>query len=227
MSQIDEVFLKDKYLDLPYRIYIPKNPIKLFVFLHGAGERGDDNTLHIITNNTLLKKLVSNELTSNNFIVLAPHCYNTDKWCNYQLIDENYSLDYDKIPLSKPLREAKELIELIQERYHIDSNSTIIEGLSMGGLGTLALSRRFNLAKKYISICGAGDLYYTSNYKNKEFLLFHGTKDPVINYNCSLKFSEMLNKNKIKNELVLYEGFGHDSWTSAHDSDLIFDFITK
>ena len=71
-----EIFIHKKD-SLPYRILLPKNynSQKLYpmlIFLHGAGERGDDNELQLIHGGSLFK---SNDFRNNYpAIVVFPQC---------------------------------------------------------------------------------------------------------------------------------------------------------
>ena len=105
----------------------------LLLFLHGAGERGD--------NLDLVKKHGPPKLIDGGkqfpFIVLSAQCPNGQWW-------EPFTLTA--------------LLDEIVEKYTVDQDRIFLTGLSMGGFGTWSLaSRTPNRFAAIVPICGGGD----------------------------------------------------------------------
>ncbi|MCQ2386421.1 MAG: hypothetical protein MJ078_07100, partial [Clostridia bacterium] len=104
-------FISDIYTDsdgknLPFRIYLPENynsdyAYPLLVFLHGAGERGDDNDLQL--KNVVMKLFEDKSSPIYQCILIAPQCPVEEQWVDTPWEDGNYSVD--QIPESDQLRQ--------------------------------------------------------------------------------------------------------------------------
>ena len=87
-----ELFVSDKD-SLPYRLLLPKNfdndkKYPLIIFLHGAGERGNDNELQLVHG----KDLFINMNKNNTFpsIVVFPQCSKNSYWANVSRINNSF-----------------------------------------------------------------------------------------------------------------------------------------
>ena len=83
-----EVFKASNGLEMPYRLYVPEDydankEYSFLLFLHGAGNRGDDNNSQVSVNTGLLNRIIGGEKvtydgveidTSKEFIIVAPQC---------------------------------------------------------------------------------------------------------------------------------------------------------
>ncbi|NMB81308.1 MAG: phospholipase, partial [Ignavibacteria bacterium] len=118
-----------------YLLYLPvdysdNNKFPLLLFLHGAGERGDDLSL--------VKKLGPPKMIAEGkefpFVVVSPQCPVNKRW------------------------DTKVLIALIDEivaKYKIDEDRIYVTGLSMGGNGTWRLATEIpDRLAAVIPICG-------------------------------------------------------------------------
>lgn len=89
-----ETFLASNKVNLPYRIYVPKSYSKtkeysFLLFLHGAGNRGNDNKNQISVNTNIISRIINGETVtyddkeinlSDEFIIIAPQCVSDYQW---------------------------------------------------------------------------------------------------------------------------------------------------
>lgn len=165
---------------LPYRILYPENYDKnkkypLVLFLHGAGERGNNNEKQLIHGARLFLK----EEHRNNFrsIVVFPQCPENNFWSSVT-IDRNktpaaFEFNYDN-PITWPLDAVQRLVKQLLKEEAIDKKRCYITGLSMGGMGTFELLYRFpKIFAAAMPICGGGDAFrYDERVKNTSFWFF-------------------------------------------------------
>ena len=215
-----ELFEKKKFIvendTLRYRILAPldydaneKYPVHLF--LHGAGERGNDNELqlfhgsNLFLNNTNRKKYKS--------WVIFPQSPKNDWWGGYY---DPYKYNYD-VKRAKSLELVIKLMDIFIERQDVDTNKIYVSGLSMGGMGTFViLNLRPELFAAATPICGDGDPNSVNNYAKKiPIWIFHGSDDTVVNPKKSLKMANAIIDAGGSPKITFYENVGHDSWNNA------------
>ena len=146
-----ETFIKQSFTasdntTLPYRLYLPSNydgkkDYPVIVFLHGAGERGDNNSSQLINMMPALFNHEDKELIEN-AIIIAPQCPGwPNQWVDTPWSDGNYNLN--SVPESNELKAVVELLEYIKSRFSTDEDRYYAMGISMGGFGTWDLLPRF------------------------------------------------------------------------------------
>ncbi|UFU00732.1 prolyl oligopeptidase family serine peptidase [Radiobacillus kanasensis] len=151
---------------LPYRLYAPptQKPLPLVLFLHGAGERGDDNFTHLASNRGAICWADSEQQAKHPAFVLAPQADYNEWWT-------------DDICCGLVLH----LLEEVQTNYFIDPNRIYITGLSMGGYGTWKIIQdNPELAAAAIPICGFGDVELANQVKHLPIWTFHSIDDPTV-----------------------------------------------
>ena len=124
---------------LKYRIlrplnYNPKEQYPVHLFLHGAGERGDDNVAQLTHGGKLFLKKQSRE--KYNSWVIFPQCPKNDRWPN--LNSDNWDKKF-KNKITKPNKSLSLVIKLMDqfiEKKQVDKNRVYVSGLSMGAMWT-------------------------------------------------------------------------------------------
>jgi predicted peptidase len=208
---------KSEQGSLPYRFLAPPTiddgeTYPLVIFLHGAGERGDDNRKQLIHG---LKEFVTpaNREKYPCFII-APQCPQEQRW-----VEVEWTLDAHTMPekTSEPLRLTFELIEKLTSELPIDRSRIYVTGLSMGGYGTWdAIQRNPELFAAAVPVCGGGDETYAEGLRSVPIWAFHGNKDTVVKPRRSTSMVEAVNRAGGRAKLTMYEGVGHDSWNPAY-----------
>ena len=200
-----------KTLSCKYLLFLPegygqkRKRRPMILFLHGAGERGDD--LSKVKKHGP-PKLVEKQKDFS-FIVLSPQCPEDDWWT-------------DKVEV------LINLLDDIVAKYDVDTKRIYLTGLSMGGYGTWSLASAYpERFAAIVPICGGGKRYMANRLKDVPVWAFHGAKDKVV----PLKESQDM-VNAVKNRggnarLTVYPDAGHDSWTATYNNKELYDWFLE
>jgi len=208
---------------LPYRILYPDGWDKskkypLVIFLHGSGERGNDNEAQLVHGGSLfLKPEVRQQFPA---IIVFPQCQKKSFWSNVEMkVDQNgkqvFNFPKDAEP-TKAMNLLIGLVEKLQKQSFTDKRKMYAGGLSMGGMGTFELLwRKPKMFAAAFAICGGGNVEHVKKYRKVPLWIFHGEKDDVV----LPVYSEMI-VNKLKEmgkepKFTLYPDANHNSWDSA------------
>lgn len=213
---------------LKYRLLSPKNyksgdetKYPLVLFLHGAGERGDDNRVQLIHG---MGDFASDEIMEKYpAFVLAPQCPKDEKWVNVDWGADSHTMP-DKP--SEAMRLTLELIEQLRKQLPIDDQRLYITGLSMGGYGTWdALQRKPDLWAAAAPICGGGDPAGAKAMKDIPIWVFHGDQDTAVKVHRSREMVEALKAAGGKPKYTEYPGVGHNSWTATYQNPEFYAWL--
>lgn len=217
-------------LQLPYRLFVPKeyNPLKAYplVFaLHGAGERGTDNSLQLTTHRLATLWATDAIQTAHPAFILAPQCPPKPAvWVQTPFGAGTY--DQTQVPLAQPLRAALEVLDSTLERYNIDRNRVYVAGLSMGGYATWDLLMRYpGRFAAAIPICGAGDTSKAALVKDIPLWAFHGDSDRTVPVSGSRQMIAAIRKAGGKPRYTEYPGVDHGSWGPALQEPGLADWL--
>ncbi len=185
--------------------YESKKKWPLILFLHGAGERGDDLELVKFHGPP---KLISNGQKFP-FIVVSPQCPKEEWW----------HLKVDTLNM---------LLDEIEDKYNVDSERIYVTGLSMGGFGTWSLATRSPHRFAAIApICGGGDRQFAKRLKHLPAWVFHGAKDTGV---PPIRSTEMVDALKAAGgtpKLTIYPEAKHDSWTATYDNPKLYEWFLQ
>ncbi len=183
-----------------YVVYVPRgyDPARkwpLVVFLHGAGERGDDGLLQTEVG---IGRAIRRWPDRFPCLVVMPQCP-TGVWWDGAEDDIDVSLD-------QTCRE-----------YNIDEDRVYLTGLSMGGFGTWiygALHRDRFAALRPIG--GGGDGDDAPALAGIPVWAFHGAQDTVVPIEESRKMVEALRAAGGDVRFTEYPDADHNSWDPAY-----------
>lgn len=202
---------------LPYRLLKPKNydqakKYPLVIFLHGAGERGDDNTKQLVHGmNDFASDAIMDQYPC---FVLAPQCPDEAKW-----VDTPWTADFHKMP-EKPspaMAQTMAIVTLLGKEFSLDPTRLYITGLSMGGFGTWdAIQRWPDRFAAAAPICGGGDPHYAPRIAKLPIWAFHGDQDPAVKPERSREMIAAIKEAGGKPRYTEYKDTGHDSWTATY-----------
>lgn len=208
---------------LKYRILYPEEFSKdsiypVVLFLHGAGERGNDNESQLTHGSDLFLK----EENRKNFpaVVIFPQVPKDDYWANVEVHRESFPLKFDFHNTDEPttsMRLAMELLDQYAAEKYVDTTRLYVGGLSMGGMGTFELiSRKPETFAAAFAICGAADTSIAEKYRDGFFIwVFHGLQDNVVAPHFGKDMAAAINKAGGNANLTLYKDANHNSWDSA------------
>jgi predicted peptidase len=200
-----------KNLSCKYLLFLPEGYGEkdqrwpLMLFLHGAGERGDDlNKVKVHGP----PKIVETKKDFP-FIVVSPQCP-AGVWWN------------DKLDV---------LINLLDEiitQYDVDTERVYLTGLSMGGYGTWALASKYpDHFAAAVPICGGGMRIMAYGLKDVPIWAFHGGKDPVVPVEESREMVAAVKARGGNAKLTVYPEANHDSWTETYNNPELYEWLLK
>jgi predicted peptidase len=198
------------HVSLDYLVYLPtdyekKDSWPLLLFLHGAGERGDD--LELVKKHGPPKLIEQGKPFP--FVVVSPQCP-MDGWWS-----------------TKPL-ELVALLDEIVAKYKIDQDRIYLSGLSMGGFGTWMLAAyapdRF---AAIVPVCGGGERLMARRLTHLPVWAFHGAKDQVVPLGRSEEMVDALKKLHGDVKLTVYPEAGHDSWTATYENPEVYEWLLQ
>ncbi len=207
---------------LLYRLVLPedydaKKTYPLILFLHGAGERGSDNTKQL---NNCVQNIAS---FAPNAIIVAPQCTDGNQWVDTPWSNVSYSTD--TVAESNELQMVMLLLDKIKKEYSVDSDRIYASGISMGGYGTWDLIVRHpNTFAAAIPVCGGADPTKAELVKDIPIYTFHGDSDfdvPVAGTRAMVDAIKNAGGNKIT--YTEYTGKGHNIWDDAFATTGLFD----
>ena len=218
-----------------YQVYVPRNWSKnqkwpVILFLHGAGERGDDGFVQTeVGIGTAIRKY------NDRFpaVIVIPQCRKNVWWT-----DANMELQALQA-LEKSIREFKG-----------DRERIYLTGLSMGGYGTWSIAAENpGMFAAFVPICGgvvppkganlpdsvnqlvnSHDPYGEVARKigKTPVWIFHGADDKVVPPDESRKMNEALKTAGGDVKYTEYEKVAHDSWNKAYaEKELMIWMLSK
>ena len=196
----------------------------LVIFLHGSGERGNDNEAQLKWG--VMNFATDQAMTMYPAIVIAPQCPSGLQWSNFTRAD---GLDMKLQPTpSKPMSLLIELIQQAIKKMPVDTNRIYITGLSMGGFGTYdAIERYPNLFAAAVPVCGGGDVSRAASIAHIPTWIFHGAEDAAVNPEYSLKMVDALTKAGAHPGFTQYPEVGHFSWLGAYSDPLMIEWLFR
>jgi predicted peptidase len=193
----------------------------LVLFLHGAGERGDDNKAQL--KHGVASIIQNAEKLGTPVFLIAPQCPK-DRWWTTR--DKELSPGG---PESGDLLEALlALVDRKLESHPIDPKRFHVTGLSMGGYGTWALLGRVSeRIASAVPICGGGDPKLAKKFKDVPVWAFHGDADDVVPVERTREMVAAMEKAGGKPKATYYPGVGHNSWTRTYQNQEIIRWMLE
>jgi predicted peptidase len=181
----------------------------LLLFLHGAGERGNDPR-RVLKHGPVKMALRQPGFP---FVIVAPQCPAGRTWSNGALIP---------------------LLDAIITRHNLDPRRVYLTGLSMGGAATWSLGceqpQRF---AAIAPICGGGEplTVQLSGGASRRALrrlpvwAFHGARDRVVPPQRTHQMIRALRTIGNRARLTVYPRVAHDSWTRTYASPKLYTWL--
>ncbi|HPD31123.1 MAG TPA: prolyl oligopeptidase family serine peptidase [Phycisphaerae bacterium] len=179
----------------------PQDRWPLLLFLHGAGERGED--LAMVKRHGPLKVLEQGMDLP--FVIAAPQCPPGKWWNNHMLI---------------------EFLDHLLATNQIDPDRVYLTGLSMGGFGTWNLATEFPERFAAIApVCGGGYWFLADQLRDVPVWAFHGARDDVIPLEESERMIRAIQAAGGDARLTVYPEAGHDAWTQTYSNPELYQWF--
>ncbi|GLB52821.1 phospholipase [Neptunitalea chrysea] len=208
---------------LQYQISYPDNfseekEYPVVLFLHGAGERGSDNTSQLTHGSSMfMSDSIRKKYPA---IVIFPQCPKDSYWVNADVDRSSYPLNITFKTGGEPTTALKLVMELMDDvvnKKYVNKDRIYVMGLSMGGMGTFEIiSRKPEMFAAAIPICGGANPETASVYATTIPLwIFHGSQDNVVAPKYSINMvSSILEKGGYP-QFTLFADANHNSWDAT------------
>ncbi|MEX0668926.1 MAG: PHB depolymerase family esterase [Pirellulales bacterium] len=200
----------------------PATKYPVVLFLHGAGERGSDNTKQL---NYLPTWMAEPGLRQQHpCFVVAPQCRENHKW-----VDIDWSESKSSRQTAEPsadLAAAVAALDSVLKSEPVDPNRIYLTGLSMGGYGTWDLAARMpDRFAALLPICGGGDETTAPRIAQLPIWCFHGDADNAVPVERSRQMIAAVKAAGGKPRYSELQGVGHDSWTPAYRDPAVLEWL--
>ncbi|MBQ9874127.1 MAG: prolyl oligopeptidase family serine peptidase [Thermoguttaceae bacterium] len=199
---------------LKYWLFIPTDEsaksdkgFPLLLFLHGAGERGDDP--EAVKMHGPPKFCADPEKAKTwKFLTVSPQVKGNRFWSPAQL---------------------RLLVEKICAEQPVDKSRVYVTGLSMGGFGTWGfVANSPDLIAAAAPICGGYRLEFAPKMTDTPIWAFHGTADGAVKFEYSRNLVEKLRELGAKEIIfTIYPGANHNVWTRTYDNPKLYDWFLE
>ena len=192
-------------LSLPESYDVRGQPSPLILFLHGAGQRGDDLGLVSVHG----PSQYAAQHSDFPFVIVSPQCP-ADQWW------------------PQKLETVKALLDDVLSRYNIDRRRVYLTGLSMGGFAAWQLACAYpHYFAAVVPVCGGGLPYLASRLQHVGVWAFHGDKDPTVPVACSEEMVQAVQAVGGDAQLTIYPDAGHDAWTAAYNNPELYAWLLQ
>jgi len=202
-----------------YQVFVPDNwnpkqSWPIILFLHGAGERGDDGLQQTEVGIATAVRVDRSRFPA---IIVIPQCRKNIWWSESAMTEV-----------------AIQSLEAAAKEFHGDGRRTYLTGLSMGGYGTWAIAGKYpGRFAALAPICGgvlmpeqarAQSPDDNTPYKDAAakigaktpVWIFHGGADNTVPVTESRRMNEAMKALGGEVHYTEYPGVGHNSWDKAY-----------
>ncbi|NJM25304.1 MAG: prolyl oligopeptidase family serine peptidase [Bacteroidia bacterium] len=217
------IFVSKQGDSLRYRILYPENfestkKYPLVLFMHGAGERGNDNEKQLTHGADLFLSPANRKQFP--CIVIFPQCQEDKYWVDInlrkKLLSKEVDLGFEEVD-APPTREMELVMELhntLKRKKYVDKKRLYITGLSMGGFGTFEIVTRWpKTFAGAVAMCGGGNPDRVERYaKTTPIWITHGMLDNVVDVKYSRRVYEALQKAGGTVKYTEFPEANHNAW---------------
>ena len=215
---------------LQYRQYSPEvvegEKYPLLIFLHGAGERGNDNQAQLVHDEWM--GFIFGE-GGRKAYAIAPQCPANGKWNNVSW--GNRETHETPEEPADTLRMVREIVAEMKKTPAVDETRIYITGLSMGGYGTFEYMVRWgDEIAAAMPVCGGADneaLKKTESLRGMGIWVFHGDNDGAVPVGRSRLAVEAMKEMNPEVKYTEFPGVGHDSWTPAYHTEGLWEWLAS
>ena len=196
-----------KYVVFVPKGYTPEKPHPTILFLHGAGEQGDDGQSQVKVG---LGAAIKKAEEKWNYIVIFPQ----------KPKGKGGFMEHEKLILG--------IIEKTKKEYKVDDKRLYITGLSMGGMGTWSLACKYpDMFAAAAPVCGRGNPADAAKIKDLPIWNFHGDKDNAVAIKGSQDMIDAVKAAGGNPKFTIYPGVGHNSWDKAYNDEKLEEWFIQ
>jgi predicted peptidase len=192
----------------------PGRRYPLVLFLHGSGERGDDNRIQV--RHGVRPILDAARRLGEPCFLIAPQCPDERWWSPMDAQFKHLVAARQPNPLLDPVLA---LVDEIMATRPVDPRRFYVTGLSMGGFATWDLLGRVpDKIAAAIPICGGGDPSLAASFKHVPIHAFHGEIDPEVPVSATREMIAALRKAGGEPKVTYFPDEGHVCWPQVYDN---------
>jgi predicted peptidase len=200
----------------------PSRRYPLVLFLHGAGERGNDNVAQLKFLPAWMAEPAFRE--KHPCFLLAPQCRMDERWVDVSWADKA-SVPQAAEPTTD-LRAVVAMLDLVMQSHPVDPDRVYLTGLSMGGYGTWDLATRHpQRFAALVVICGGGDERSAARIAGIPTWVAHGNADTVVPVERSRSMVRAIEAAGGRPTYVEMPGVEHDAWTPTYRAPAFLDWL--
>lgn len=230
-NDVTGTYVKAGLGSMPYHVFYPDGynaatdgSLPIILYLHGAGERGNNNTSQIsyIINGMLNET----QHGTHKAIVIAPQVSTVNQWVNWWWANGSYH-NAQQPAISTSMQMAMNILAEVQGgTTKDDTNRVYVTGLSMGGYGAWDAITRFpNTFAAAMPLSGGGNVDLAPLLVDRGIWAWHGDEDATVPVSAS---DDMVNAIIAAGGDPLYdriEGLGHWGWDGFYNSPEVYDWL--
>jgi predicted peptidase len=193
---------------LRYLLHLPsahesRSAWPLILFLHGAGERGED--LELVTREGLPRILET--LPDFPFVVVSPQETKERRWTADGLAA---------------------LLDEVAGRYHVDRARVYATGLSSGAVAALELAIRHPEKIAAIAVVSANEIPAgLCRMKEVPVWIFHNARDERVSVGRAKRLAREVEACRGEAKLTIFPTDGHDAWTETYRRKDLYEWFLK
>ena len=212
-----EQTLRDESGEHKYVVFLPAKwrpdtSLPGILFLHGAGERGNDNRLPLTAG---LAPFIQARIRTFPFVVVIPQCESSDA----RILEAWQTGSPDG-------RRALQALDEAQKKYNIDPKRVVLTGWSMGGYGSWSLAMAEpSRWSAVVPLAGGGDLSKVGALKDVPVWAFHGSLDKLVKPEEDRKMIEALNEAGGTAKYTEFPTVGHYLCDDVYGNDSLIQWM--
>lgn len=192
--------------------YTPNRAWPVMLFLHGAGERGNDGFRH---SQAALGQIIP-RWRSFPWIVVFPQAEDTRG-----PIKTVWAAD------APDGKRALAILDEVERTYRVDSSRRVLSGWSMGGRGAYMLAAAYpDRWSAVLPIAGWADLDLAPQLANVPLWSFHGTDDSLVPFDDDRTLIEAIRNAGGRPLFTALPNEAHYIWRSVYASPVVFEWLS-
>lgn len=220
-AEVEQRFEHGEHQGLRYRFELPagataENKRPLVVFLHGGGERGNDNRAQLSIEAFAQSAALFGPDTQRHerVLIVAPQCPKGQWWYDFRRLSQKNGAT--TFGVTESLLKVEALIDHLIATQAVDPKRILLVGISMGGFAAFDLmARRPGFYHSALIAAAGTEITPVTGIAKSRIYLMHGADDSSVPAALARKTAGVLRE---ANSTVIYDevvGAGHNVWTEG------------